>query len=183
MPFFEVLDAAVPGAVFASPTALQVTVATKAVGFGHGVLQIVKNYTGDMLNSRSRGRSVPKATRVDRVLVDDDLATDTGDEDGPGRRGTGDAPVRACLTDLRMESDRCPASRTQQQRWAVFDTGALTGGVVLRVRTSLRFSSQLVEHHHATHWRERIGVWGRRRGGSGHRAVPQRLGVQCGSDG
>lgn len=84
------LDAAVPGAVFASPTAFQVTVATKAADFGHGVLQIVKNYTGDVLNFQIAGEiSTEEGTRVERVLVDDDLATDTGDEDGPGRRGTG----------------------------------------------------------------------------------------------
>jgi dihydroxyacetone kinase-like protein len=84
------LDAAVPGAVFASPTALQVTVATKAADLGHGVLQVVKNYTGDVLNFQIAGEiSAEEGTRVERVLVDDDLATDTGDEDGPGRRGTG----------------------------------------------------------------------------------------------
>ena len=84
------LDAAVPGAVFASPTALQVTAATKAADLGRGVLQIVKNYTGDVLNFQIAGEiSAEEGTRVERVLVDDDLATDTGDGDGPGRRGTG----------------------------------------------------------------------------------------------
>jgi dihydroxyacetone kinase-like protein len=84
------LDAAVPGAVFASPTAWQVAVATKAVDFGHGVLQIVKNYTGDVLNFQIAGEiSAEEGIRVERVLVDDDLATDTGEEDGLGRRGTG----------------------------------------------------------------------------------------------
>lgn len=84
------LDAAVPGAVFASPTAFQVMAATKAADLGHGVLQIVKNYTGDVLNFQIAGEiSAEEGTRVERVLVDDDLATDTGDESGPGRRGTG----------------------------------------------------------------------------------------------
>ncbi|MGO1286505.1 MAG: dihydroxyacetone kinase subunit DhaK, partial [Brachybacterium sp.] len=44
------LDVAVAGAVFASPTALQVLEATKAADSGRGVVQIVKNYTGDVLN-------------------------------------------------------------------------------------------------------------------------------------
>jgi phosphoenolpyruvate---glycerone phosphotransferase subunit DhaK len=84
------LDAAVPGVVFASPTAWQVAVATKAADLGHGVLQIVKNYTGDVLNFQIAGQiSAEESTRVERVLVDDDLATDTGNADGPGRRGTG----------------------------------------------------------------------------------------------
>lgn len=83
------LDAAVPGAVFASPTAFQVTAATRAADLGLGVLQIVKNYTGDVLNFQIAGEiSAEEGTRVERVLVDDDLASDNGD-DGPGRRGTG----------------------------------------------------------------------------------------------
>src|ERR1700750_2462945 len=44
------LDAACPGAVFTSPTPDQVLEATKAVNGGKGVLHIVKNYTGDVLN-------------------------------------------------------------------------------------------------------------------------------------
>lgn len=83
------LDVAVAGAVFASPTALQVLAATKAADAGRGVVQIVKNYTGDVLNFRIAGEiSGDDAIETEIVLVDDDLATDTGDEDGPGRRGT-----------------------------------------------------------------------------------------------
>ena len=83
------LDAAVPGAVFASPTAFQVTAATRAADLGQGVLQVVKNYTGDVLNFQIAGEiSAEEGTRVERVLVDDDLASESGD-DGPGRRGTG----------------------------------------------------------------------------------------------
>ena len=44
------LDAAVPGAVFTSPTPDPILEATKAVDGGAGVLHIVKNYTGDVLN-------------------------------------------------------------------------------------------------------------------------------------
>jgi phosphoenolpyruvate---glycerone phosphotransferase subunit DhaK len=91
------LDVAVPGAVFASPTALQLHDGTLAADAGRGVLHIVKNYTGDVLNFTIAGElaeddGIPTAT----VLVDDDLATDGGDLDdpddpddgGPGRRGT-----------------------------------------------------------------------------------------------
>ncbi|WP_157975530.1 dihydroxyacetone kinase subunit DhaK [Brachybacterium sp. YJGR34] len=83
------LDVAVSGAVFASPTALQVLEGTKAADAGRGVVQIVKNYTGDVLNFRIAGEiSGDDAIETEIVLVDDDLATDTGDERGPGRRGT-----------------------------------------------------------------------------------------------
>lgn len=87
------LDVAVPGEVFASPTAFQVTAATRAADLGHGVLQVVKNYTGDVLNFQIAGEiNAEEGTRVETVLVDDDHATDpslTGLDDGPGRRGTG----------------------------------------------------------------------------------------------
>lgn len=83
------LDVAVAGAVFASPTALQVLEGTRAADSGRGVVQIVKNYTGDVLNFRIAGEiSGDDAIDTEIVLVDDDLASDTGDEDGPGRRGT-----------------------------------------------------------------------------------------------
>lgn len=82
------LDVAVAGAVFASPTALQVQEGTLAADSGRGVLQIVKNYTGDVLNFTIAGELAgDSSVETEMVLVDDDLATDT-DEDGPGRRGT-----------------------------------------------------------------------------------------------
>ena len=83
------LDVAVAGAVFASPTALQVLEATKAADSGRGVVQIVKNYTGDVLNFRIAGEiSGDDQVETEIVLVDDDLATETEDGGGPGRRGT-----------------------------------------------------------------------------------------------
>ncbi|MGO1201439.1 MAG: dihydroxyacetone kinase subunit DhaK, partial [Dermabacteraceae bacterium] len=46
-------------------------------------------YTGDVLNFRIAGEiSGDDAVETEMVLVDDDLATDTGGEGGPGRRGT-----------------------------------------------------------------------------------------------
>ncbi|MFC4048241.1 dihydroxyacetone kinase subunit DhaK [Actinomadura syzygii] len=82
------LDAAVPGAVFTSPTALQVRDAVAAVDTGAGALLIVKNYTGDVLNFRIAADLLADRHRLETVVVDDDLATASTDEDGPGRRGT-----------------------------------------------------------------------------------------------
>ncbi|WP_040840690.1 dihydroxyacetone kinase subunit DhaK [Nocardia brevicatena] len=84
------LDVAVPGAVFASPTALQVHEGTVAADSGRGVVQIVKNYTGDILNFRIAGELAgdDNAVATETVLVDDDLATQSDNDDGPGRRGT-----------------------------------------------------------------------------------------------
>ena len=78
------LDAAVPGGIFASPTALQVEAATTAIDRGLGVVHIVKNYTGDVMNFGMAAEMA--ASEVEAVLVDDDVATES--EDGPGRRGT-----------------------------------------------------------------------------------------------
>jgi phosphoenolpyruvate---glycerone phosphotransferase subunit DhaK len=83
------LDAAVPGAIFSSPTALQIEMATRAVDRGQGVLHIVKNYTGDVLNfSIAAELTDADGIAVERVLVDDDVATNALAADGPGRRGT-----------------------------------------------------------------------------------------------
>src|SRR5690625_5175636 len=83
------LDAAVPGAVFASPTAIQVSAATKSVDAGAGVLHIVKNYTGDVLNFKIAAElAADEGVEVASVLVDDDVATDI-EGSRVGRRGTG----------------------------------------------------------------------------------------------
>lgn len=82
------LDAAVPGDVFASPTALQVRAAIEATDSGAGTVVIVKNYTGDVLNFSIAADLLSRTHRVETVLVDDDLATESEDEAGPGRRGT-----------------------------------------------------------------------------------------------
>ena len=83
------LDAAVPGAVFTSPTPDQIIPATLAVNSGAGVVHIVKNYTGDVLNFETAAE-MAQAEGVDvrTVLVNDDVAV----EDSlytAGRRGVG----------------------------------------------------------------------------------------------
>jgi dihydroxyacetone kinase-like protein len=83
------LDAAVPGAVFTSPTPDQIIPATSAVDGGAGVLHIVKNYTGDVLNFETAAEMAEAdGVTVRSVLVDDDVAV----EDSlytAGRRGVG----------------------------------------------------------------------------------------------
>jgi dihydroxyacetone kinase-like protein len=83
------LDAACPGAVFTSPTPDQMLEATKAVDGGAGVLHIVKNYTGDVMNfdmaaDLARGEGI----EVESVLVDDDVAVENSTWTA-GRRGVG----------------------------------------------------------------------------------------------
>ena len=83
------LDAACPGAVFTSPVPDQMLAATRAVNGGAGVLHIVKNYTGDVLNfemaaelAQADGIEVASVVINDDVAVKDSLYT-------AGRRGVG----------------------------------------------------------------------------------------------
>ncbi|WP_144718221.1 dihydroxyacetone kinase subunit DhaK [Agrococcus jejuensis] len=69
------LDAAVPGAVFTSPTPDPIVAATKAVDGGAGVLHIVKNYTGDVLNFETAADlALAEGIEVESVIIDDDVA-------------------------------------------------------------------------------------------------------------
>lgn len=81
------LDGAVPGAVFTSPTPDQVSAAIEEVHSGAGVLLIVKNYTGDVLNFEMAAElAEADGIEVSSVLVNDDVAV----EDSlftAGRRG------------------------------------------------------------------------------------------------
>jgi dihydroxyacetone kinase-like protein len=72
---FGMLDAAVPGAVFTSPTPDPILAATKAVDGGAGVLHIVKNYTGDVLNFETAA-DLAEADEIEvrTVIVNDDVA-------------------------------------------------------------------------------------------------------------
>jgi len=72
---FGMLDAAVPGAVFTSPTPDPIFEATKAVDGGAGVLHIVKNYTGDVLNfGTAADLAAAEGIEVRAVVTNDDVA-------------------------------------------------------------------------------------------------------------
>jgi dihydroxyacetone kinase-like protein len=83
------LDAAVPGAVFTSPTPDQILPATLAVNSGAGVVHIVKNYTGDVLNFETAAElSAAEGVEIRTVLVNDDVAVQDSLYTA-GRRGVG----------------------------------------------------------------------------------------------
>ncbi|MFJ4879170.1 dihydroxyacetone kinase subunit DhaK [Streptomyces sp. NPDC088745] len=83
------LSAACPGEVFTSPVPDQMVRAAAAVDSGEGVLFVVKNYTGDVLNfDMAAELAEEEGIRVARVLVDDDVAV-TDSLYTAGRRGTG----------------------------------------------------------------------------------------------
>ncbi|BBY28556.1 dihydroxyacetone kinase subunit DhaK [Mycolicibacterium sediminis] len=82
------LDAVAPGKVFASPHNRQVLEASRHAAGDGGVLHVVKNYTGDRINfGIAAERLRLEGIEVRRVLVDDDLATESADT-ATGRRGT-----------------------------------------------------------------------------------------------
>lgn len=83
------LDAAVPGAVFTSPTPDQVEPATKAIDGGAGVLHLVKNYTGDVVNFEMAAElCAAEGINVKSVVIDDDVAVKDSLYTA-GRRGVG----------------------------------------------------------------------------------------------
>ena len=81
------LDAAVPGAVFTSPTPDPILEATKKVDGGAGVLHIVKNYTGDVLNFETAAELAEmEGINVKAIVVNDDVAVEDSTWTA-GRRG------------------------------------------------------------------------------------------------
>jgi dihydroxyacetone kinase-like protein len=83
------LDAACPGAVFTSPTPDQMEAATKAVNGGAGVIHLVKNYTGDIMNFQMASDICEgEGIKVEAVIIDDDVAVKDSLYTA-GRRGVG----------------------------------------------------------------------------------------------
>lgn len=108
---FGMLDAACAGEVFTSPTPDQVLEATKNVDGGAGVLHVIKNYTGDVMNfemaaelvSDESGVAVETVVTNDDVAVQDSLFT-------AGRRGVGVTLFVEKLAGAAAESGRDLAS-------------------------------------------------------------------------
>src|SRR5213076_527383 len=98
------LDAACPGEVFTSPTPDQMQEATKAVDGGAGVLHIVKNYTGDVMNfDMAAELAKSEDVEVESVLTNDDVAV----EDSlytAGRRGVGVTVLVEKIAGARAEA-------------------------------------------------------------------------------
>ncbi|AYY14982.1 dihydroxyacetone kinase subunit DhaK [Actinobacteria bacterium YIM 96077] len=101
------LDAACAGEIFTSPVPDQMLAATKAVDGGVGVLHIVKNYTGDVMNFEMAADLAAAETGVDvaSVVIDDDVAV----QDSlftAGRRGVGTTVIAEKLAGAAAEQGR-----------------------------------------------------------------------------
>jgi dihydroxyacetone kinase-like protein len=105
------LDAAVAGEVFTSPTPDQVQEATKNVDFGAGVLHIVKNYTGDVMNfdMASELAAAESGIQVESVVVNDDVAVQDSLYTA-GRRGVGTTVLLEKIVGAAAEEGRDLAS-------------------------------------------------------------------------
>jgi dihydroxyacetone kinase-like protein len=83
---FGMLDAAVAGEIFTSPTPDQILAATAEIDTGAGVVHIVKNYTGDIMNFEMATELGTSA--IETVIIADDVAVEDSTFTA-GRRGTG----------------------------------------------------------------------------------------------
>jgi phosphoenolpyruvate---glycerone phosphotransferase subunit DhaK len=98
------LDAACAGAVFTSPVPDQMGAATRAVDGGAGVLHLVKNYTGDVLNFRMAAElAEDEGIEVASVVLDDDVAVQDSLYTA-GRRGVGATVLAEKIAGARAES-------------------------------------------------------------------------------
>src|SRR5438094_2083561 len=96
------LDAACAGNVFTSPTPDQMEAATRAVDGGAGVLHIVKNYTGDVLNFQMAADLVAGEVEVASVVTNDDVAVQDSLYTA-GRRGVGVTVLLEKIAGARAE--------------------------------------------------------------------------------
>src|ERR671927_1725772 len=100
------LDAACPGEVFTSPTPDQMLDATKAVNGGAGVLHIVKNYTGDVMNfEMAADLGGGENIQVEAVVIDDDVAVQDSLYTA-GRRGVGTTVLAEKICGAAAEEGR-----------------------------------------------------------------------------
>ena len=100
------LDAACPGEVFTSPTPDQMLDATKAVDGGAGVLHIVKNYTGDVMNFEMAAELAGgESIEVEAVVIDDDVAVQDSLYTA-GRRGVGTTVLAEKICGAAAEEGR-----------------------------------------------------------------------------
>jgi dihydroxyacetone kinase-like protein len=97
------LDAACPGQVFTSPTPDQMLAAAEAVDTGAGVLYIVKNYEGDVMNFEMAAEMASGAVKT--VITDDDVAVETSTY-STGRRGVAGTLIVEKLVGAAAEEGR-----------------------------------------------------------------------------
>lgn len=121
------LDAACAGEVFTSPVPDQMVAATQGVDGGAGVLHIVKNYTGDVMNFEMAAELVAaeSGTEVVTVVVDDDVAV-TDSLYTAGRRGVGTTVLLEKIVGAAAEEGR-PLAEVADLARRIDDAGRSMG--------------------------------------------------------
>jgi phosphoenolpyruvate---glycerone phosphotransferase subunit DhaK len=124
------LDAACAGEVFTSPVPDQMLAATKAVDGGAGVLHLVKNYTGDVMNFEMAAEMAADetGTEVQSVVIDDDVAVQDSLYTA-GRRGVGATVLVEKIAGAAAEDGRTLAQVADIARRV--DDGARSMGMAL----------------------------------------------------
>ncbi|GAB4589836.1 dihydroxyacetone kinase subunit DhaK [Nocardia sp. IFM 10818] len=121
------LDAACPGEIFTSPVPDQILAATTAVDAGAGVLHIVKNYTGDVMNFDMAAELAAAETGspVLSVVVNDDVAVENSTYTA-GRRGVGATVILEKMAGAAAEAGR-PLAEVARIATAVNDNSRSMG--------------------------------------------------------
>jgi phosphoenolpyruvate---glycerone phosphotransferase subunit DhaK len=121
------LDAACAGEVFTSPVPDQMQAATAGVDGGAGVLHIVKNYTGDIMNFEMAAELVAAESGIEvaTVVVDDDVAV-TDSLYTAGRRGVGTTVLLEKIVGAAAEEGR-PLAEVADLAKRVDDAGRSMG--------------------------------------------------------
>jgi phosphoenolpyruvate---glycerone phosphotransferase subunit DhaK len=123
------LDAACAGEVFTSPASDQILQATKAIDAGAGVLHIVKNYPGDVMNFEMAAEfAAESALDVRSVVIDDDVAVPGGPHTA-GRRGVGLTVLVEKIAGAAAEQERSLSEVADVARKA--NAGGRSMGVAL----------------------------------------------------
>jgi len=123
------LDAACAGEVFTSPAPDQILQATKAIDAGAGVLHIVKNYTGDVMNFEMAAEFAAESNvKVRSVVIDDDVAVQNSLHTA-GRRGVGLTVLVEKIAGAGAEQGRS-LTEVADVAWKV-TTGGRSMGVAL----------------------------------------------------
>jgi dihydroxyacetone kinase-like protein len=118
------LDAACAGEVFTSPVPDQMMAATKEVDGGAGVLHIVKNYTGDVMNFEMAAE-MAEGVEVKSVVTDDDVAVQDSLYTA-GRRGVGVTVLLEKIVGAAAEEGR-PLADVADLATKVNDSGRSMG--------------------------------------------------------
>ncbi|WP_181782811.1 dihydroxyacetone kinase subunit DhaK [Pseudonocardia pini] len=118
------LDAACAGEVFTSPVPDQMVAATQGVDGGAGVLHIVKNYTGDVMNFEMAAE-LADGIEVETVVVDDDVAVQDSLYTA-GRRGVGTTVLLEKIVGAAAEQGR-PLAEVANLARKVDDCGRSMG--------------------------------------------------------